>query len=288
MWAHKNFIFIFIFLLAENFSASRCEFSSKQKEPNNVINSLLQENQPPTPHQKPPMSQLSYLPTTTTTKSDAAKAKAHDCFVFLLFITVATILIVSVPVITLCIISLQPQIPQFNVSSSSLTVLNVSSNTVTASLNVTFSMKNPNSKTMSYDKITALVLDGKESLSSITLPPFHQPGKTQKTLLTVFPSFFFQVNDNYSSGGRVNLTVKLHAMAKYGRWTWPANKDLMKATCDENVKVEFPSKVTTLVFGSSECDVNGQWKRIVTKCSRLFWNYIYVVAIVLFILFVSL
>ncbi|KAJ6984285.1 hypothetical protein NC653_022523 [Populus alba x Populus x berolinensis] len=116
---------------------------------------------------------------------------------------------------------------------------------------------------MSYGQNHCVGARWDESLSSITLPPFQQPGKTQKTLLTVFPSFFLQVNDNYSSGGRVNLTIKLHAMARYGRWTWPANKDLMKATCEENVKVEFPSKVTTLVFGSSECDVNGQWKRIV-------------------------
>ncbi|KAJ6408818.1 hypothetical protein OIU84_008504 [Salix udensis] len=195
----------------------------------------------------------SHLHTTTkNSKSDAAKAKAQDCVVFLLFITVATILIVSVPFIARGIISLQPQIPLFNVSSSLLTILNVSSTTITANLNVTFSVKNPNSKTMSYYKITALA------------------------------------SDSYSSGGRVNLTMKLHAKVKYGRWTWPAHKDLMKATCDENVKVEFPSKVTTLVFGSSECDVHGQWKRIVAKRSRLFWNYIYVAAIFLFILFVSL
>ncbi|KAJ6345037.1 hypothetical protein OIU78_007840 [Salix suchowensis] len=233
------------------------------------------------------MSPPSHLPTTTkNSKSDAAKAKAQDCVVFLLFITVATILIVSVPVIARGIISLQPRNPSlFNVSSSLLTILNVSSTTITANLNVTFSVKKPNSKTTSYYKITALVLDKNESLSSITLPPFHQPGKTQKTSLAVF---FFQASDSYSSGGRVNLTMKLHAKVKYGRWTWLAHKDLMKAMCDENVKVEFPSKVTTLVFGSSECDVHGQWKRIVAKCSRLFWNYIYVAAIVLFILFVSL
>ena len=117
---------------------------------------------------------------------------------------------------------------------------------------------------MSYDKITSLVFDKNESLSSMTLPPFHQPGKTQKTLLAVFPSSFFQVNDSYSSGGRVNLTMKLHSKVTYGRWTWPAHKDLMKATCDENVKVEFPSKVTALVFGSSECDVQNNLLRLVT------------------------
>ncbi|CAK7331985.1 unnamed protein product [Dovyalis caffra] len=240
------------------------------------------------------MSQPSDLPTTsssTTTKNpetDTAKAKAYDCCIFLLFITVSFILIVSVPVITRGIITLQPEIPQFNISSSSLTIINVSSNTITANLNVTFSTENPNSKTLSYDKIVALVLDGTESLSSITLPPFQQPGKTRKTLQAVFPSLFFQINENSSSGGAVNLTMELHAKAKYGRWTWPVEKDSLKATCHENVKVEFPSNVTTLVFGSSECGVNGQWKRIVTKCSRIFRNYIYVVAIVLFILFVSL
>ncbi|KAF9675255.1 hypothetical protein SADUNF_Sadunf09G0013000 [Salix dunnii] len=106
---------------------------------------------------------------------------------------------------------------------------------------------------MSYDKITALVLDKNESLSSMTLPPFHQPGKTQKTLLAA-----------YFSGGRLNLTMKLHAKVTYGRWTWPAHKDLMKATCDENVKVEFPSKVTALVFGSSECDVQNNLLHLVT------------------------
>ncbi|KAF9675256.1 hypothetical protein SADUNF_Sadunf09G0013100 [Salix dunnii] len=78
------------------------------------------------------MSQPIYLPTTIkNSKSDAAKAKAHDCFqakahdcfVFFLFITVATILIVSVPAITRGMISLQPQIPQFNVSSSFMSPL---------------------------------------------------------------------------------------------------------------------------------------------------------------------
>ncbi|KAJ6691637.1 hypothetical protein OIU79_013611 [Salix purpurea] len=153
------------------------------------------------------MSPPSHLPTTTkNSKSDAAKAKAQDCVVFLLFITVATILIVSVPVIARGIISLQPQIPLFNVSSSLLTIFNVSSTTITANLNVTFSVKNPNSKTTSYYKITALA------------------------------------SDSDFSGGRVNLTMKLHAKVKYGRWTWLAHKDLMKAMCDENVKVEFPSK----------------------------------------------
>uniref|UniRef100_A0A6N2KSU5 Late embryogenesis abundant protein LEA-2 subgroup domain-containing protein n=1 Tax=Salix viminalis TaxID=40686 RepID=A0A6N2KSU5_SALVM len=159
------------------------------------------------------MSPPSHLPSTTkNSKSDAAKAKAQECVVLLLFITVATILIVSVPFIARGIISLQPQIPLFNVSSSLLTILNVSSTTITANLNVTFSVKNPNSKTMSYYKITA------------------------------WCSIRMKASDSYSSGGRVNLTMKLHAKVKYGRWTWPAHKDLMKATCDENVKVEFPSK----------------------------------------------
>ncbi|KAJ7012316.1 hypothetical protein NC653_002389 [Populus alba x Populus x berolinensis] len=232
-------------------------------------------------------------PTTTTTtkipKLHSTKAKVYDCIVFFLFITVSFILVVSVPVITRGIIFLQPETPQFNVSSSSLTILNVSSNAITANFNVTFSTKNPNRKTMSYEKVVALLLYGNGSLSTITLPPFHQPGKTQKTLQAAFPSLFFQVKDNSSSrGAAVSLTTELHAKVKYGGWTWPVEKDLIKAACDDDVKVEFPSNVTTLVFGSSECDVNGQWKRIVTRCCRIFRNYIHVVSIVLFILFVSL
>ncbi|KAF9665356.1 hypothetical protein SADUNF_Sadunf16G0114200 [Salix dunnii] len=229
-------------------------------------------------------------PTTTTaaTKLYSKKAKVYDCIVFFLFITVSFILIVSVPVITRGVIFLQPETPQFNVSSS-LTILNVSSNAIAANFNVTFSTINPNRKTMSYEKIVALLLDGNESLSAITIPPFHHPGKTLKTFQVAFPSFFFQVKDNSSSrGAAVSLTTKLHAKAKYGGWTWPVEKDLIKATCDEDVKVDFPSNVTTLVFGSNECDVYGLWKRIVIKCSRIFRNYIYVVSIVLFILFVSL
>ncbi|KAJ6963999.1 hypothetical protein NC652_002319 [Populus alba x Populus x berolinensis] len=201
------------------------------------------------------MSQPPSTTTTTTTKIPklySTKAKVYDCIVFFLFITVSFILLVSVPVITRGVIFLQPETPQFNVSSSSLTILNVSSNAITANFNVTFSTKNPNRKTMSYEKVVA-------------------------------------VKDNSSSrGAAVSLTTELHAKAKYGGWTWPVEKDLIKAACDDDVKVEFPSNVTTLVFGSSECNVNGLWKRIVTRCSRIFSNYIYVVSIVLFILFVSL
>uniref|UniRef100_A0A3N7EDH7 Late embryogenesis abundant protein LEA-2 subgroup domain-containing protein n=1 Tax=Populus trichocarpa TaxID=3694 RepID=A0A3N7EDH7_POPTR len=85
-------------------------------------------------------------PTTTTTttkipKLYSTKAKVYDCIVFFLFITVSFILVVSVPVITRGVIFLQPESPQFNVSSSSLTILNVSSNAITANFNVTFSTK---------------------------------------------------------------------------------------------------------------------------------------------------
>ncbi|KAJ6750480.1 hypothetical protein OIU85_001055 [Salix viminalis] len=216
--------------------------------------------------------------TATATKLYSKKAQVYDCIVFFLFITVSSILIVSVPVITRGVIFLQPETPQFNVSSS-LTILNVSSTAIAANFNVTFSTKNPNRKTMSYEEIVALLLDGNESLSAITIPPFHQPGKNPENISG-------RVKDSSSSGGAaVSLTTKLHARAKYGGWTWPVEKDLIRATCGDDVKVDFASNVTTLVLGSNECDVNGQWKRIAIKCSRIFRNYIYVVSIVLFILF---
>ncbi|KAJ6303324.1 hypothetical protein OIU77_017243 [Salix suchowensis] len=134
-------------------------------------------------------------PTTaaTATKLYSKKAQVYDCMVFFLFITASSILIVSVPVITRGVIFLQPETPQFNVSSS-LTILNVSSNAIAAN---------------------------------------------------------FNVKDNSSSrGAAVSLTTKLHARAKYGGWTWPVETDLIKATCGDDVKVDFASNVTALVLGS--------------------------------------
>lgn len=238
------------------------------------------------------------LPTTTSIadpenpKLYPPRSRAFDCFLFLLLITVSAVLICAVPVITRGLVSSQPGLLEFNVTSSSLAILNVSSNSMTANWDVILAAKNPSSKSMSYNEIKASALKGNESLYNITIANFEQTGNAQSSLQAVFDGMFV-LFDNCTTNNTlgvpceaVNLTMELQAKVKYEGRTWPIKRDSIKVVCI--VKVDFPSNVTTLMFGSSSCDVYGHWNRIVTKGTTIFWCYIYVVAMVLFIFSVSL
>ncbi|KAJ8768130.1 hypothetical protein K2173_021070 [Erythroxylum novogranatense] len=224
-----------------------------------------------------------------------AGAQALDFLTFLLFIMILVISISVVPIVTRLLIYVQPAFPKFNVESSSLSILNVSSIGISANWVVTFSAENPNNKNIFYDEIKASVLDDKKAvLSNTTAPAFTLSGKAQSKIETNFTRMLMRVMNcitkNNTLGGEhcgaVNLNVELAARAKYGGWTWPTRRDTVRVSCEDvQVKFKFPSNISkTVELGPSKCDASGNWKGLANKCYTFFWNYVYVVSICFFIL----
>ncbi|KDP29884.1 hypothetical protein JCGZ_19151 [Jatropha curcas] len=224
---------------------------------------------------------------------------ASDCLFGLLFFAALVLLISAPAAVTWLLIRLQPSVPEVKLQSSSLSVLNNAScnsrNTITAEWKVTLSIKHPNSKAISYDRIKAQV-SGPEVLghSNDTILPFEQKGGVQESrkIRATFTNVLLQFNNCAAIANTVvfavNLTTQLHVRAEYKGWTWPVQRDLIQILCSDYLKIDnFPSETTASSRGRN-CLVNGNWKRMVTKWNSFVRHYIFLVFIFLLILALSM
>ncbi|EEF38599.1 conserved hypothetical protein [Ricinus communis] len=225
--------------------------------------------------------------------TSSIRSSVCDCLFGFVFIITLAFLISATPAVIRFLILLQPTLPTFTSNSSSLSLLNASSNInipITAHWNLVLSIHNPNTNPISYHPIEATSLLPYSHASSTLIPSFVQTGNVQENIQVAFTNMFLQFTNcssttgpdqNISSCGAINLTMEMQARATYEGWTWPAKTDTVKVVCRQDLKVQFPLIIATLNFDSSNttCDVNGRWKTLVTNWNSFFWNYLYFVMI---------
>ncbi|XP_077234428.1 NDR1/HIN1-like protein 10 [Tasmannia lanceolata] len=162
---------------------------------------------------------------------------------------------------------LRPRLPDFSISSASVSPLNTSSSSqLTANWDLTFSVRNPNKKmNIYYDRIVASVVYGQDVLSVTTLQPFYQAKRNLTTVRARMVVDSFYVGDKVMrniaaerSLGAVNFNFRLVAWVRFRSGAWRTRRHLMRVFC-EDVKIAY-SNATALgtLFGTGprQCDVD--------------------------------
>ncbi|CAL1367355.1 unnamed protein product [Linum trigynum] len=235
-----------------------------------------------------------------------SQPRRRSCCKSTFFIIFAVALICAVPAVTSFLIYLQPSLPTVAMTSSAVTVKNISANSLatvknvsagsllTAAWEVSFSITNANDDGFLYHRLIAYAAaaDDGVRIANVTLPPFRQAGRSAATLSASFPSLNFVVDDDCGAANRtilkpcgpVPLRLELEAAAVYERrMTWPRKGNVVEVACDPT-EVTFRPNDTRMELGPSSCRADGEWRRLVVKCWAVFRTYIFFVVVCVVIL----
>lgn len=164
---------------------------------------------------------------------------------------------------------LRPRLPDFTLSSLSLSNLNLSSSLLTADFAVDFNVANPNKKiTFYYDHLRAAVYysDSDDSLAETALPPFFQPTRNQTTVRATFATAGAYVDKSVAEGingskGSVSFNIRVVARVRLKAGWWRARERYLRVYCGDLAVAMNSSRSGsgggggTLVGGPRECRV---------------------------------
>lgn len=160
---------------------------------------------------------------------------------------------------------LRPRLPQFSVTSVSVTSFNLSSSSLTANWDVVLSVRNPNKKmTVEYGSAEAAVTYDSKTLASTTLSPFSQGKRNQTTVSARLAAAGSYVGEGTASQltadrarGSVVFRVKLFAWVRFRSGAWRTRSHFMRVWC-RHVPVALSSAQSqgSLSGAPRECEVD--------------------------------
>ncbi|KAK1310408.1 hypothetical protein QJS10_CPA08g01371 [Acorus calamus] len=136
---------------------------------------------------------------------------------------------------------IRPRLPEFSVSSASVSGLSTDAQSLTASFNVAFSVRNPSKKAgIGYDGVEAAVFYGGDSVVKTTLPPLYQ-GSGNSTIVRarlvavgtyVPPGMVKGIADDRAAKGTVSFGFAIRAAAYFRSGAWRPRQHLLTVYCD--------------------------------------------------------
>lgn len=216
----------------------------------------------------PPVVPPPYYPPAYAGASTSALGPSNTLFLRR-FLAVAIAFFVVVGVATLILwLVLRPRLPQFSVSSASVSSFNLSSSQqLSADFDVTLTVRNPNKKMgVQYDGVRAAVLYGGETISETSLPPFYQSKGNVTTVHArlvaageyVVGDVTNGINSDRSHGnGAVRFQFRVLSWAVFNSGGWRTRRHVMRVYC-EDVSIGFNNSTVSsgsLLGAPKQCQV---------------------------------
>lgn len=159
----------------------------------------------------------------------------------------------------------RPHLPEFSVTSASVSPLNVSAAQLTANFDFALSVHNPNKKmTIDYDSLAATVFYRHDNLAEGTLSPFFQGKGNDTTIRARLASAANYINDSTArdltssrAGGTLRFELRLFAWVRFDANAWRTRRHFMRVWCG-NIDVAFSSSGSGSLSGGApkECEVD--------------------------------
>uniref|UniRef100_A0A6V7QWL2 Late embryogenesis abundant protein LEA-2 subgroup domain-containing protein n=1 Tax=Ananas comosus var. bracteatus TaxID=296719 RepID=A0A6V7QWL2_ANACO len=152
---------------------------------------------------------------------------------------------------------LRPRLPQFSVSSASVSSFNLSSSSqqLSADFDVTLTVRNPNKKMgVQYDGVRAAVVYGGETISETSLPPFYQSKGNVTTVHARLVAAGEYVGGDVTNGinsdrshgnGAVRFQFRVLSWAVFNSGGWRTRRHVMRVYC-EDVSIGFNNSTASL------------------------------------------
>lgn len=172
----------------------------------------------------------------------------HDKRLFYFVIIVSSFVLFTMILLILILhqFAVKPRLPQFSVSSASVSSFNLSSSNLTAVWDVVFSIRNPNKKTsLRYLNADASIVYRSSILSGAALLPFSQGENNETSLTSRLAAIQSYVADaSYlaadCSHGLVEVEVRLFSWLRFRHAGFYPNDRLIRVRCS-HVQVSFSS-----------------------------------------------
>ncbi|XP_072950687.1 NDR1/HIN1-like protein 10 [Typha angustifolia] len=169
----------------------------------------------------------------------------------LLAFAVAFFLILGAATLLLWLI-LRPRLPQFSVSSASVSSFNLSSasSLLSADFDLTLTARNPNKKLgVHYDSISARIFYRGDSIAETYLPPFYQSKRNVSTVHARLVAMGEYVgadavkgieSDRGNGNGVVRFQFRVFSWVVFNSGGWRTRRHAMRVSCDD-VSIGFNS-----------------------------------------------
>ncbi|URE38653.1 Late embryogenesis abundant protein [Musa troglodytarum] len=197
----------------------------------------------PNGHPPPPPPQPLYYPTAYPA---AAPPPRYNTAFLRRLLSIAVALFLLFGLVTLIVwLVLRPRLPEFTVSSATVSGFNFSTSQqlLSADFDLNLTVHNPNSKMgIYYDHVTAVVLYDSDALVETSLAPFYQAKGAATALRARLVAVGMYVDSNIVKGinsdrgrgdGAVHFQVRVSAWVRFKPGAWKTRWHMMRVYCDD-------------------------------------------------------
>ncbi|XP_057458431.1 NDR1/HIN1-like protein 10 [Lotus japonicus] len=211
-------------------------------------------------HQQPPPPSAAY----PYQYYNNPRPYARRSFLRAFFATIVCLAVVSGCILIITWLVLRPTLPHFTLTSLSVTNFSLTSQSITATCNLAFLVRNGNKKmSVTYNGLRSSLFYRSDYITENNLAPFKQDTKSQTTLNATFSAAGAYIGtravDSINadrSGGSVPLDVQILASASFRSGKWRFRTRWLKVLCRKlPVSIKSNSTSGDLIGGSRECQV---------------------------------